>query len=408
MTLRNYDIERDKEAIHRIWKEVGWLEKDQEANMDLYASAGRALVAEVHGEAECLVITAPATMQYLEEDLALCAVTGVTTSRVARKQGLAGRLAAKAIAQDAQEGALVAGLGMFEQGYYNQLGFGTGGYEHHISFDPAHLVLPVKARIPRRLTENDGEVMHQLRLKRLRGHGACNLIPSVLTIADLKLTENGFGLGYFDTPDGELSHYFWGTAKGEHGPYGISWMVFQTHAQFLELMALIKNLGDQVRLIGLHEPPGVQVQDLLRQPFRNRAVTKKSEFEAGVWSAAYWQMRINDLPGCLEKTHLEGKSVHFQLQLSDPIERLLDSDEAWRGTSGDYIVTLGQESSAKRGTDETLPILTATVNAFTRMWLGVRTATGLSVTDDLKGSPELLAQLDRALRLPQPKPDWDF
>jgi hypothetical protein len=35
-------------------------------------------------------------------------------------------------------------------------------------------------------------------------------------------------------------------------------------------------------------------------------------------------------------------------------------------------------------------------------------AIGLAVTDELSGPPELLRQLDRTLRLPQPRPDWDF
>ena len=46
----------------------------------------------------------------------------------------------------------------------------------------------------------------------------------------------------------------------------------------------------------------------------------------------------------------------------------------------------------------TRPTLTATVNAFTRLWLGVRPATGLAVTDDLSGPPELLQQLDQLAR----------
>ena len=29
MTFRNYDPNRDREAVHRIWREVGWLEKDE-------------------------------------------------------------------------------------------------------------------------------------------------------------------------------------------------------------------------------------------------------------------------------------------------------------------------------------------------------------------------------------------
>jgi hypothetical protein len=42
------------------------------------------------------------------------------------------------------------------------------------------------------------------------------------------------------------------------------------------------------------------------------------------------------------------------------------------------------------------------------LWLGVRPATGLAVTDELSGPPELLEALDWVLRLPDPKPDWDF
>ena len=51
-----------------------------------------------------------------------------------------------------------------------------------------------------------------------------------------------------------------------------------------------------------------------------------------------------------------------------------------------------------------LPELKASVGAFTRLWLGVRPATGLVVTDDLHGSPELLAQLDQVVRVPVPAP----
>ncbi len=198
MLFRTIDMERDKEAVHRIWMETGWLEKGKEEAMDCFVEAGKGYVAEVHGEAEALVITAPGTIRYLEEDLTLCAVTGVTVSRIARKQGIAGRLTAKAVAADCAEGALVSGLSMFEQGYYNQLGFGTGGAETMVSFDPNQLILPVKARIPRRVTAGDWEAMHTACLSRLKGHGACNLTPSQLTKGAVKMGSDNFGLGYFD------------------------------------------------------------------------------------------------------------------------------------------------------------------------------------------------------------------
>ena len=52
--------------------------------------AERALVAEVAGEVDCVVSTVPVTPRHLERDLPLCCVTTVTTSRAARRHGLAG------------------------------------------------------------------------------------------------------------------------------------------------------------------------------------------------------------------------------------------------------------------------------------------------------------------------------
>jgi len=393
--FRDYDPKKDKEAVHRTWREIGWLEKGKEEALDLYIRASRALVAEVNGEAECLVLSVPGTIRYLSEDLPFAAVTGVGTSRVARKQGLAKRLTAQIVVACVLEGALVAGLGMFEQGFYNQLGFGTGGYEHVLDFDPADLRIKTEARTPVRITADDWEAAHAALLARRRTHGACNLLSAEMTKAEMLETKNGFGLGYRDGPGRELTHYFW-------------WMAYRTGGQFLELMALLKSLGDQVRQVSMRERPGLQFQDLLRQPFTQRARTERGKFESRMRALAYWQMRINDVARCLAATHLEWGDTRFNLELSDPIERYLDEDTTWRGVAGEYVVTLGPLSSAEVGVDGALPTLRASVGAFTRLWLGVRPATGLAVTDELAGPQELLEELDRVLRLPNPKPDWDF
>jgi hypothetical protein len=409
--FRDYDHGKDKEAVLRIWREVGWLEEGKDKLEEVLArfiSCGRALVAEIDGAAECLVITAPSEMRYLDQDLSFSAVLGVTTSRVARKQGLASRLAALAVAQDAAAGAQLAGLGIFEQGFYNQLGFGSGGYEYWFAFDPARLRVDVKARVPRRLTTDDWAAAHAARLARLRCHGSLSMLPAVVTEADMAWTDNGFGLGYYDGPVGELTHYIWCKAKGQNGPYSVQWMSFQTREQFIELMALLRNLGDQVRLVWMQEPPGIQLQDLIEQPFKQRQISRRSEYESTVRASAYWQVRICDLAGCLERTYLPGDAVHFNLALTDPIERFLGDDAPWRGLTGDYVVTLGPSSGVESGTDADLPTLTASVGAFTRMWLGVRPATGLAMTDDLAGPQELLEALDWALRLPGPKLDWEI
>lgn len=409
--LRDYDTDKDREAVHRIWREIGWIDKNkqEEEALDIFIGCSYALVAEVNGEAECLVLSTPSTVRYLDRDLSLSAVTSVATSRVARKQGLASRLTARAVANDAADGALVAGLGVFEQGFYNRLGFGSGGYEHRIAFDPAQIKVDVPFRVPRRITNEDWRQVHASRLARLRGHGSCNLSSPEVTQAEMLWSQNGFGLGYFDGPEGALTHHLWCWTKSvEKGPYRVEWMSYQTYDQLLELMALIRSLGDQIRLVSIREPQGVQLQDLIKQPFKQRQVSEKSRFESRMRATAYWQMRICDLTGCLERTRIRYDTVRFNLALTDPIERFLPKGAPWRGIAGNYVVTLGPSSAAEPGQDTSLPTLTAAVGAFTRMWLGVRPATGLAVTDQLSGPAELLEELDWALRLPDPKPDWDF
>lgn len=409
MDFRPYDEQRDKEAVRRIWKEVGWLQESGGEGYELFVQAGRTLVADIEESAECAVIMLPGTIRYLEEDLPLAVVGAVTTSRIARKQGLAGRLTAAAIARDAADGALVSALGMFEQGYYDRLGFGTGSYVHEVCFDPADLLVDVKPRVPRRISVDDWEAVHASRLARLRGHGAVNLTPTLITRGDIIGDKDSFGLGYCDGPNGELTHFVWVKPRGgEHGPYKVGLAIWQTGEQFLELMAVLKSLGDQVHLVRMDEPPGIQLQDLLRQPIKKRNITKGSEFEVTIKSGAYWQIRILDLPGCMAQTHLPRADVRFNLRLTDPIETLLDSDAPWRGVGGDYVMMLGQESSAMRGNDASLPTLSASVNAFTRMWFGIRPASGLAITDDLSGPPELIHALDKALLLPTPYLGWDI
>ena len=93
---------------------------------------------------------------------------------------------------------------------------------------------------------------------------------------------------------------------------------------------------------------------------------------------------------------------------TDPIADRLPEHAPWRGCGGEYTVAIGRESSSAPGHDASLPTMHASVNAFTRLWIGVDSATSIAFSDDLDGPPELLAQLDRSLRLPSPYPDWQF
>lgn len=412
MSFRAYDHNRDADAARRIWREVGWLTGDETSQIDAFLTSSNGHVAELAGEPECLVLTQPGTVRYLDRDLSLGIVAGVTTSLIARKQRLAGRLTARAIAQEAENGAVVSALGMFEQGYYDKLGFGSGAYSHRVGLQTSAMRVPRATRPPRRLSADDYEVIHASRLARLRSHGGCTIDTPLSTCSDVHEDgPGGFGLGYFDGPDGALSHHMWVHPRGsvEHGPYYVYWTAWQTPEQYLELMGVLRNLDDQVPLVYVWESNGVQLQDLAGRPVRDRVVSQGSKFDARMTAFAWWQMRINDVPACVAATTLHAaEPVRFNLRLTDPIESSLDENASWRGVAGDYVITFGPESKAAPGSDAALPTLEASVNAFTRLWLGVRPASALAVTSELTASAELLGALDLALRLPAPNPDWMF
>ena len=137
-------------------------------------------------------------------------------------------------------------------------------------------------------------------------------------------------------------------------------------------------------------------------------MTENSPHVQRMTSSAYWQLRLLDLPKAISRTHLASEAVRFQLTLTDPIADYLPPAAPWQGVAGDYVIELGSKSSAVQGMDPHLPVVRASIGAFSRLWLGVRSATSLSWTDDLSASPEVLEALDRTLRLPAPASDWDY
>ena len=196
--------------------------------------------------------------------------------------------------------------------------------------------------------------------------------------------------------------------RGEHGPYRIGWLAYQNGEQFLELMALLKAIGDQVHSIQMAEPQIIQMQDLVKQPYRWRKLTGKGDYESFYHSEAWWQMRILDLEACIAAMHLAGEPLAFNLRLRDPITAFLSDEQRWRGLGGEYVLRLGEESTVTEGFDPALPTMATTVNAFSRLWLGVRPPSGLAVTDDIQAPESLLTDLDRMVRLPRPSFDWGF
>ena len=346
MVGRPYDEDRDLGAITRMWREVGWIDDtDEQADaLRRVAARGGGIVADVRGEAECLVLRTPGTVRYLDTDLPLCAISGVTTSHIGRRQGLASALMVEALTAAVEEGAAVAGLGFFEQGYYDRFGFGTSCYEHRLRFDPASLDVPVPHRPPVRLGVGEMEELHALMARRHRGHGSVVLDPVDWFAVEWAWLDKPFALGWRGD-DGRLTHALLGTMKDGHGPYVIEQLAYEELPQLLDLLGWLRVLGEQVNQVEIAaEPADVQLQDL----------------------------------------------------------------GGWPGIGGSHTVHLGRTSSVQDGIADGLPVLDASVGAFTRLWFGVRPATSLAITDDLAGPDDLLGQLDRSLRLPTPQAGWPY
>ena len=409
MQVRPYEEARDFDAVKRIWFETGWIDDDVSGEfLKGFLATNSCLTGVVDDAAECVVITTPGALRYEDEDLRMCAVSAVTTSRVARKLGLAQQLTALQLAAGAETGEEVAVLGMFDQGFYDRVGFGTGSYVHTIKFDPASLLVTNAFRPPKRLTNKHWQDISASMLARKRGHGGAVLHPPEVLKAELGwcLKENGFGLGYYE--GSSLTHFMWFvTDEVEHGPYTVAFIAYQDNDQLLELLALLKSLGDQVSMVMMYEPYDVQMQTMLKQPFRHRRNSKASTFANQHVTAAFWQLRVLDVAACVAKRHWLGEEVAFNLALTDPVEPMVQGSN-WQGCGGEYNVVLGAQSAASRGYVDGLPKLGASVNAFSRLLFGIAPASSLIVTDDLQAEPELLKRLDEALLLPTMCLGWDF
>lgn len=410
---RELDLDTDGDALVQIWREIGWLEDpDKAVGVKTFYSAGRTIVADVHGRAECAVKVCPGAIAYQSERLSMAAVTAVATSHVARKQGLATELTAAALSRAGADGYATAGLGMFEQGYYDRFGFGTLSYESAVTIDPATLAIDAPFSPPLRFTLDDADDMHAALLRRLRGHGGCSVDVANTFRGELQLTSNWFALGYRDAAASDrISHFILFSTEDEHGPYNVDWLAYESREQLMQLMALVASLGEQVATVRIREPAHLQLQDLVRQPFRRMTIGRGGKHAAEHHSLAYCQLRMLDPAACLERTHLVGPSVRFNLELNDPLDALLpddDPDLPWRGCGGRWRVELGADSSAERGDEPGLPTLRASVGAFTRLWLGVRAASVLRLSDELAAEDALIEQLDDAVRLPPTRIGYEF
>lgn len=405
---RKYSVRRHRKAVHRIWQECGWIgkEKNETDALDQFIKASHGWVFEMGGSAEALSLSTDGLFLHTATELSLAAITAVTTSRVGRNLGAASGTLSRLLAEQAEAGKDLSGLGIFEQGFYDRLGYGNGTYEHWVRFDPAWLEDLGKPRVPVRLGADDWKEIHASRMARRKLHGATDLIPPEITKSEMEWSKNIFGLGYRD--GGELTHFFVAHADElEEGPYRVDCMVYRTVEQFRELLGLIRGFGDQIRYCRVREPRDIQLQSLLRKPFQLYTVTANSRNPSRANAVAYWQLRMLNVERCIAAV-VAAEQVEFNLTLEDPIEDILPQETSWKGCGGDYTVRFGPVSEAVSGHTGGLPHLRATVNDFTRFWMGSASADVLAGLGSFEGPGELLDRLDRSVRIPSPAPDWDY
>ncbi len=184
--------------------------------------------------------------------------------------------------------------------------------------------------------------------------------------------------------------------KDEYGPLKINAIAYRNRDQLLELLALIRNFGDQFYMTRILEPVHVQLQDLIDELFRSQNISEGGKYEGGNSAEAFWQVRTNNVETCLTKTALPNREPFaFNLKLEDPIEQYLPGEQSWRGVSGENYVVLGPQSSAQSRFEKELPVLEASVGGFSRPWLGCASANAIATAGEISGSQALLDELEK-------------
>ncbi|MCK5785590.1 MAG: GNAT family N-acetyltransferase [Candidatus Sabulitectum sp.] len=406
-----YNKEKHLAKCLSIWTDVGWLEKGEEKLVERLFDSSDALVGEHDGEAVALSFAHSGTLRHAShhQDLPFCAISAVTVAYHVRKLGFAGTLTAELLARGAERGEAFAGLGMFEQGFYDRLGFANFPYTRISEFRPSDLKLSGSfSSEPVRLSKKNWADIHRCRISRLRWHGSINL-PAAITRADMEVNKRTFAIGFRDT-DGELTHhYVVRSVKGEHGPMSIAWMAFRTPKQFQDILLSIKSFGDQIDLVRMQEPTGIQFQSLQQRPISSgRRSSDSPHSKVGIRTGCWSQGRILDVEACINGMECTGAQYNFNLILTDPIGEYLDPSFKWRGCGGEYTIELSESSNTQKGLTANLPVMKCSVNTFSKLWTGTAKPSMLPYTDNIEAPSSLLEELDKTLVLPEPSFDWDF
>ena len=412
-----FDFERDMGDVLQTWSETGWFEGEERQEKQIRAffeaNDGRSVVGQIAGRTESVTHRTLGFMRYDQSEIPAGGITAVTTSRIARKRGLASRGTARSVAHLGDEGAAVALLGMFEQGFYDRFGFGVGPYENEVYVYPGALNVPVDYRTPERFDlEEDIEEVHAAMVTRYLPHGGLVIGGERSTSAGLQIDDEVRVFGY--RTDGAISHFVAVTSKGEHGPDRIIQWAYATQTQCLELLRMVQEWGDQVDLVRFTEPRWMQAQDLIVHPGHEFRRTGGSKAESRIDADAWWQLRILDLQTCIRAMRPSDEAFSVSVQVSDPIDRHLRDggyEGSWTSLEGTWNLRFGETNRAERieGIAPGDADVVTSVGALSRWWFGVVPASTLAVLGEIEADPDVLTSLDRlTAHLPKPQIGWDL
>ena len=401
-----YDAQLHFDSAVRHWAEINWGDGAEKEQVRLRRSweVGSTIVGVIDGAAEALGHWVPGNVRHLDREVSMGAITAITTGPLARQHKFASRITARCLAEAANDGLATAGLGIFDQGFYDRMGFGMGSYDYVAVFDPAQLSVPTLDRTPVRLTVDDYEEVCAALHRRFRDHGSAVLDPPELVRAELALFDKPMGLGF---RDGErLTHFLFMDTKGDYGPHSVNVYSYESRHQLVELLGLLKSFSDQTLAVRMLQPGGVQMQDFFDRPFRNAERTKGGQYACDISARAFWQLRMLDVAACVTNTPWRSEPTRFNVEVTDPV--VVHLDGPWAGVGGSYVFEADDVLSVEHGRDGEVPTLRCSVNALTRWWMGVVPASGLALRPGFDADPELLTQLDHGLITPEPSRGWNF
>ena len=400
----------DYAQVAALHKDAGWnLELDGfDEGLRFHVPDCTVRVAADDERVHSAVLGAEGQFRYLDRTLRLSAITGVLTASWARRRGYAGRLLAELLEEEQQRGAVVASLGVFDQGFYNRYGFGNMGR------DPVLVLNPSAIRVPRKvsgalgaagtrivpISHRDDDEVYAAHIRRYTGHGACTIVKRGFIQGFLRYAgEQSFGLG-IAVGDRLVAHFFGRRVSEEH--VDLFWLCADTQEYYIQLLALLRTLSDQLTQVKIVMPPDVMVYDFLERPLQWGVVHRHS-FD----DLLFWQLRVLDVVRAVEAVSIPLASpLRFVAEISDPI--VAHSPSGWRGCAGEYTMSIGLESRCVRGAEVGLSRVRMSIGAFSRFWSGAASARALACSDEFAAEDALLERLTREYCVPRPRRDCDF